>query len=142
MMITLAVGAMAAAMAAWLIVRKRAPRFCVWLALIAGLTVGAGVLGGMAHRIAAALAQAGSRGSAVLFGVVVPAIIGMLVICELVYVMRKKKGGKPHRIWHPVLAFLAPALLLAAGGIFATIAGWADQAVDVVPALMSSFTAR
>lgn len=139
---TLTVGAMAAALTAWLIARKKAPKLSVWLALIAGLTVGAGVLGGMAERIATALAQAGSRGSAVLFGVVVPAIIGILVICELVYVMRKKKGGKPHRIGHPILAFLAPALLVAAGGIFATIAGWADQAVDVVPALVASFTTR
>ena len=139
---TLTVGGMAAALTAWLIARKKAPKLSVWLALIAGLTVGAGVLGGMAHKIATALAQAGSRGSAVLFGVVVPAIIGMLVVCELVYVMRKKKGGKPHRIWHPVLAFLAPALLLAAGGIFATIAGWANTGVDVIPAFMSSFNSR
>lgn len=140
---TLTIGAMAAALTAWLIARKKAPKLSVWLALIAGLTVGAGVLGGMAERIATALARVGSQGSAVLFGAVVPAIVGMLVVCELVYVMRKKKGGKPHRFFHPTLAFLAPALLVAAGGIFATLAGWADQAVDVIPAALSGvFTGR
>lgn len=136
-MSTLVLGAMAAALAAWLMWRSKATKLSVWLGFIAGLTVGVGLLGNIAHRVAAALASAGSRGSALLFGVAVPAVIGIVVLAELWHAGHPRKG-RPHRIAHPILAFLAPVLLLAAGGIFATLVGWAHQGVDTVPSVTAS----
>lgn len=138
---TIIVGAMASLFTVWLIWRKKAPKLAVWVALLAGLTVGAGMLGGVATKLSGALLAAGTKGSAMLWGAAVPAVIGLFVLLELWHSGHPKKG-KPHRYWHPLLAFLGPVLLVAAGGIFAHLAGWMDQGVDVVSAVLGSFVSR
>uniref|UniRef100_UPI003F4980AE hypothetical protein n=1 Tax=Actinokineospora sp. CA-119265 TaxID=3239890 RepID=UPI003F4980AE len=136
-MTLLTIGAMAIALAGWLIWRQSAPRLVVWLALLGGLIIGAGLLGQTARRISGWIATANDKGTLALFGGVVPAVIGVLVLAELWRAGHPRKG-RPHRYWHPALAFVAPLLLLAAGGIFASMIGWLDQGVQHLPAVVGN----
>jgi hypothetical protein len=139
MLTVVALGAIATALAAWCIWRKKAPRFSVWAAFVGGLTLGYGLLARASEHIAAVAERAGSRGTVLLFGAAIPAVLAVITIAELVHAGHPKKG-KPHRWIHPVLGFVAPALLLAAGGVFAQIIGWAHGGVDQVPTTLTSVT--
>lgn len=125
-------GAIATTIAIWCIARKKAAKFSVWAAAVGGLTLGFGLLARAATRIATVLEHAGSKGSALLFGAAVPAVLAVVVLAELVHAGHPKKG-KPHRWIHPALAFVAPALLIAAGGVFAEVVGWAHHGAEVLP---------
>lgn len=139
MLTVIALGAIATALAGWCIWRKKAPKFAVYAAALGGLTLGYGMLARAAHRIAEVAERAGSKTTLLLFGGAVPAVLAVLTIAELVHAGHPKKG-KPHRWIHPVLAFVAPALLVAAGSVFAQFIGWAHGGVDQVPATLTSVT--
>lgn len=137
-----ALGAMALALSIWAIARKKIPKLRVWLAFVAGLTVGWGMLAGVASMIADAITAATTTATTLAIGAAVPGALGIVVVAELVHAMHPKKG-KPHRWLHPPLAFLGPTLLVSAGGIFATCMGWLHAgAGDVIPQMASFFTTR
>jgi hypothetical protein len=119
----LTIGAVATALSIWMLVRKKAAKTSIWLAAIGGLTVGVGLLGVWAQRIGSWATQAGNRGTVLLFGAVVPAVLAVIVLAELFHAAHPKKG-KPSQKVHVPVAFLAPAVLLAAGGIFAGAVGF------------------
>lgn len=141
-MSTLVFGGCVVAAVVWFVWRKKAPVFTCWLSLASGLLVGAGLLYSASHKIAGALANGADKGTNLLFGVGVPGIIAVICTLELVRVLSWRNRDTPHRIVHPILAFLAPALFVAAGGIFASAAGWLDSGVDLLPNMFASFTTR
>lgn len=102
------------------------------LALIAGFTLAGGMLYDLAQRGANILQSAVTAISNALVGASVSLVIGVLLVLELWRVLTRRGGGQPHRVIHPILAFLAPVLLMAAGGIFAELAGLLDRGVDSV----------
>jgi hypothetical protein len=138
-MSVLVIGAVATSLAIWMIARKKAPKISVWLAMIGGLTVGFGLFAVWAQRIGVWATAAGNKSTALLFGSAVPAVLAAIVLAELVHAAHPKKG-KPHRYIHPVLGFLAPVLLVAAGGVFAEVIGYAHHGVDVIPSSFSNLT--
>lgn len=129
---TTVLGVIAISVVAWCIWARKAPRTTVVLALIAGITLAGGMLYDLANRGANLLQRAIGAISNGLVGASVTAVIGVLVCLEMWRVLARKGGGQPHRILHPLLAFMAPVLLVAAGGIFAELAGFLDQGVDSV----------
>lgn len=137
MLSVVAIGAIVIALSIWCIVRNKATKTAVWLALIGGLTVGAGMFHTAAVKIADHLAAANGKGTAYLFGAAVPAVIAVIMLAELVHAGHPKKG-RPHRYAHPIIAFLAPAVLLTAGGIFSELVGWGQDAVNTVPTSVHS----
>lgn len=131
-MTAIVLGCVALAVLLWAIWAKKFGRFNVILGLIAGFTLSGGVLYEVAHKGARVLQTAVSSVSTALIGASVTLVIGVLLCLELWRVLSKKGGGRPHRILHPLLGFLAPVLLMSAGGIFADIAGLLNQGVDTV----------
>jgi len=119
----LTIGAVSTALAVWMVARKKAAKTSVWLAGIGGLTIGAGLLGVWAQRIGAWATQTGNRGTVLLVGAAIPAVLAAIVLAELYHAAHWKKG-KPTQKVHVPLAFLAPVVLVAAGGIFAGTVGW------------------
>ena len=102
------------------------------LALIAGVTLAGGMLYDLANRGSNIIQAAVSTVSNSLVGASAGAVIGVLLCLEMWRVLTRKGGGHPHRFVHPLLAFMAPVLLVAAGGIFADLAGFLNQGVDTV----------
>ncbi|MQA63915.1 MAG: hypothetical protein GEU86_21170 [Actinophytocola sp.] len=109
------------------------------LSLIAGITLGGGMLYDLANRGAGLIQRAIAALSNGLVGASVTAVIGVLLCLEMWRVLSRKGGGQPHRIVHPLLAFVAPVLLVAAGGIFAELAGLLDQGATEVSQITRTF---
>lgn len=131
-MTTTVLGIVSLAVVFWAVWAKKFPRANVVLALIAGFTLAGGMLYDLAQRGANILQSAVTAISNALVGASVSLVIGVLLVLELWRVLTRRGGGQPHRVIHPVLAFLAPVLLMAAGGIFAELAGLLDRGVDSV----------
>ncbi len=131
-MTTTVLGIISLAVVFWAVWAKKFPRANVVLALIAGFTLAGGMLYDLAQRGANILQSAVTALSNALVGASVSLVIGVLLVLELWRVLTRRGGGQPHRVLHPVLAFLAPVLLMAAGGIFAELAGLLDRGVDSV----------
>jgi len=131
-MTTTVLGIISLAVVFWAVWAKKFPRANVVLALIAGFTLAGGMLYDIAQRGANVLQSAITALSNALVGASVSLVIGVLLVLELWRVLTRRGGGQPHRVIHPVLAFLAPVLLMAAGGIFAELAGLLDRGVDSV----------
>lgn len=136
---TTVLGVIAASVVAWCIWARKAPRTTVILASIAGVTLSGGMLYDLANRSANLIQQAISALSTGLVGASVTAVIGVLLLLELWRVLSRRGGGQPHRIVHPLLAFMAPVLLVAAGGIFADLAGLLDQGVTEISRVTRTF---
>ena len=131
-MTTTVLGIISLAVVFWAVWAKKFPRANVVLALIAGFTLAGGMLYDIAQRGANVLQSAITAISNALVGASVSLVIGVLLVLELWRVLTRRGGGQPHRVIHPVLAFLAPVLLMAAGGIFAELAGLLDRGVESV----------
>ncbi|MGH3432125.1 MAG: hypothetical protein ACRDQB_04735 [Thermocrispum sp.] len=131
-MTTTVLGIIAIAVLLWAIWARKFPRFNVVLGLIAGVTLAGGMLYDLAHRGANAIHSAVSAVSTTLVGASVSLVIGVILCLELWRVMTRRGGGRPHRVVHPILAFLAPVLFMAAGGIFADLAGLLNEGVTSV----------
>jgi len=131
-MTTTVLGIISLAVVFWAVWAKKFPRANVVLALIAGFTLAGGMLYDIAQRGANVLQSAITAISNALVGASVSLVIGVLLVLELWRVLTRRGGGQPHRLIHPVLAFLAPVLLMAAGGIFAELAGLLDRGVESV----------
>ncbi|MPY80877.1 MAG: hypothetical protein GEV04_21055 [Actinophytocola sp.] len=131
-MTTTILGIISLAVVFWAVWAKKFPRANVVLALIAGFTLAGGMLYDIAQRGANVLQSAVTAISNALVGASVSLVIGVLLVLELWRVLTRRGGGQPHRVIHPILAFLAPVLLMAAGGIFAELAGLLDRGVDSV----------
>jgi len=131
-MTTTVLGIISLAVVFWAVWAKKFPRANVVLALIAGFTLAGGMLYDIAQRGANVLQSAITAISNALVGASVSLVIGVLLVLELWRVLTRRGGGQPHRVIHPVLAFLAPVLLMAAGGIFAELGGLLDRGVDSV----------
>ncbi|MPY99983.1 MAG: hypothetical protein GEU97_18735 [Actinophytocola sp.] len=131
-MTTTVLGIISLAVVFWAVWAKKFPRANVVLALIAGFTLAGGMLYDIAQRGANVLQSAVTAISNALVGASVSLVIGVLLVLELWRVLTRRGGGQPHRVIHPILAFLAPVLLMAAGGIFAELAGLLDRGVDSV----------
>lgn len=131
-MTTTVVGVVAIAVVAWTIWARKAPRITVVLAMVAGISLAGGMLYDLARRGANAIQSLVAAISNTLLGASVTAVIGVLLCLELWRVLTRRGGGHPHRFLHPLLAFLAPVLLVAAGGIFADLAGFLDRGVTSV----------
>ena len=133
------IGVIAMAVVAWLIWARKGPRATVVLALVAGVTLAGGMLYDLATRGSNIIQAAINTATNSLVGASASAVIGVLLCLELWRVLTRKGGGRPHRFVHPVLAFMTPVLLVAAGGVFADLAGFLDQGVetvsDIVPAM-------
>lgn len=129
---TTVVGVIAIAVVAWAIWARKCPRTTVVLSMVAGISLAGGMLYDLSRRGANAIQSAMSAVSNTLVGASVTAVIGVLLCLELWRVLTRKGGGHPHRLFHPLLAFLAPVLLIAAGGIFADLAGFLDRGVNSV----------
>lgn len=134
-MATTVLGVISLAVLAWAIWAQKFPRFTVVLALIAGVTITGGMLYDLSHRGANVVQSAISTISNATVGASVSLVIGVLLCLELWRVLTRRGGGRPHRIIHPLLAFLAPVLLVASGGIFAELAGFLDDGVRSVGAV-------
>lgn len=131
-MTTTVLGLLAVTVVAWTIWARKCPRTTVVLSLVAGITLAGGMLVDLARRGANVVQSAVSAVSNAMVGASVTAVIGVLLCLEMWRVLTRKGGGRPHRIFHPILAFMAPVLLVAAGGIFADLAGFLDQGVTSV----------
>lgn len=127
-------GAICLAIGGWAMWRKKLPKARIWLMLIAGLC-SAGLLSRFGHYLAGLLVTVTSRLTTATIGAAAGVIVGVLVILELHHAGHPKKG-KPEA-WHAPLAFISPALLAAAGGIFATLAGSGTDAVANIGATIS-----
>lgn len=131
-MTTAVLGVIALAVLAWAIWAKKFPRFNVVLALVAGITLTGGMVYDLAHKGANAVQTMVTSLSDAVVGASVSLVIGVILCLELWRVMTKRGGRRPHRVVHPILAFLAPVLFVAAGGIFADLAGFLDNGVESV----------
>lgn len=136
---TTLLGVIAISVVAWCIWARKAPRTTVILALLAGITLGGGMLYDLVQRGAGLIQRVINGLSNGLVGASVSAVLGVLLCLEMWRVLSRRGGGQPHRIAHPVLAFMAPVLLVAAGGIFADLAGLLDQGATEVGEITSTF---
>src|SRR5919197_2410384 len=59
--------------------RKKTPKLVGWLALIAGFGISGGLLGVLLHQLGTVIARAASTGTALLFGVALPAAVVVAV---------------------------------------------------------------
>lgn len=129
---TAVLGLIAIAVVAWTIWARKCPRTTVVLAILAGVTLSGGMLADLASGGANIIQSAVATVSNALVGMSVTLVIGVLLCLELWRVLTRRGGGHPHRIFHPILGFMAPVLLMAAGGIFADLAGFLQQGASEV----------
>lgn len=129
---TLSVGGVAAlafAIALALMFKKIAKRLIPWLMLIAGIGLG-GVIGLLSDRLVNGTVGGISRATGALLGG--GAVGGLIVVAVLTIVIAphmKPKGGQPPTKFTPWLAFIFPAVLVAVGGMFSTLAGLSENVV-------------
>lgn len=131
-MTTTVLGLVSIAVVIWAIWARKAPRTTIVLSLVAGVTLAGGMLVDLATRGANVIQTAVAAVSNALVGASVTVVIGVLLCLEMWRVLTRKGGGRPHRFVHPILAFMTPVLLMAAGGIFAELAGFLDEGVTTV----------
>lgn len=95
------------AIGAWMLWRKKSKKVVTWMWLVAGFTLG----GGIVNAITSIAGSAGGTGGS-LFGVgtaVFLTIVGIVMLLELWHGVHPKKGtAKTH---HTVLALVAPILI-------------------------------
>lgn len=107
-------GAVLLVAALMMMFKRIGKKFVPWLMFVAGLCMsGAGLIGSLLDRAAAALARASESTSGRLFGVGLPLLIVVMVGIALFPHMRPK--GQPPTRFTPWLALLFPSLLVVAG---------------------------
>ncbi len=123
-------------LAIWAVWRDRLPRARVWLLFFAGL-VSAGLLGHLAARVATALVTASTSVTGKLFGVGTGVLLAVIAAAELWTAAHPRHGHGGHRFAHTTLAFLAPSLFLAAGGLFTASLGLGTSVINNIASAIS-----
>jgi hypothetical protein len=131
---TTLVGVAALVIALWAMWRKKLPRLRVWLMLIAGMC-SLGVFSMFGAALAGLLVTAVGRATTAAIGAGAGLAIGLFVCLELYHAMHPKKG-KP-QTFHAPLAFLAPTILAACGGLFTTLSVGSEGAVTQMAGFFS-----
>lgn len=135
---TVLIGVLGFVIAGWAIWRKKAPKIQVWLMLIAGLCA-TGLVAAIALWATGWITTLVGKGLGALFGAsltIAGVAMAIVVVLELMHAAHPKKG-KPGKI-HPPLAFLAPGLIAAGGGIFAAAVTKGQEVVGHVGELALS----
>jgi hypothetical protein len=129
MVLTLgSVAAVAFAIALTLLFKHMAKKTVVWLMLIAGIGLG-GVVGSLADGLVTRLVGGLSNVAGSLLGATAAGgLIVVAVLTVLLYPHMKPKGQPPTK-FTPWLAFFFPAVLVAAGGVFSSVAGLSENVV-------------
>jgi hypothetical protein len=141
---TLSVGGIAAlafAIALTLMFKKIAKKLIPWLMLVAGIGLG-GVIGLLSDRLVNGAVNGVSKATGTLLGG--SAVGGLIIVAVLTILLlphMKPKGQPPTRLT-PWLAFIFPAVLVAVGGMFSTLAGLGQNVVtQAAGAVMSTAAA-
>lgn len=135
------IAALAFAIALALMFKKIAKKFIPWLMLVAGIGLG-GVIGALSSRLVNGAVNGVSQATGALFGA--GAIGGLIIVAWLTIVIapHMKPKGQPPTKFTPWLAFIFPAVLVAVGGMFSTLAGLSENVVtQVAGAFMSTAAA-
>lgn len=141
---TLSVGGVAAlafAIALALMFKKIAKKLIPWLMLIAGIGLG-GVIGLLSDRLVNGAVNGISKAVGTLLGGA--AVGGLIVVAVLTILLmpHMKPKGQPPTRFTPWLAFIFPAVLVAVGGMFSTLAGLSQNVVtQAAGAIMSTAAA-
>jgi hypothetical protein len=141
---TLSVGGVAAlafAIALALMFKKIAKKLIPWLMLIAGIGLG-GVIGLLSDRLVNGAVNGISKAVGTLLGGA--AVGGLIVVAVLTILLmpHMKPKGQPPTRFTPWLAFIFPAVLVAVGGMFSTLAGLSQNVVtQAASAVMSTAAA-
>jgi hypothetical protein len=133
-----AVGVCCFVLSVYLIVKKKAPKTSILLMLIAGFCA-LGLASRLAQWLVGTVLVLAGRGSVALFGAGAAAIAlvaAVILVLELYFAVHPKKG-KPKAGLHAPLAFLAPSVLGAAGGVFGVLAGGGSQMVNQLSAFLN-----
>lgn len=126
-------GGLALAIAIWLMWRKKARKTQVVLMLVAGLA-STGLVWDVANRLGQYVFGLASAATVIMVGTTAGLILGVLLLLELWHAAHPKKG-RPSA-YHPWLALLAPAVLIACGGFFSSTVHAAHSGVgQVAPAI-------
>lgn len=128
---TLTVGGVAAlafAIALALMFKKIAKKLIPWLMLVAGIGLG-GVIGLLSDRLVNGAVNGVSKAVGTLLGGA--AVGGLIIIAVLTILLlpHMKPKGQPPTRFTPWLAFIFPAVLVAVGGMFSTLAGLSENVV-------------
>lgn len=128
------IAALCISVAVWMLVRKKSKVIAAWLMLIAGLFIGGVVRNLVSTGVVAVSRGAGSAvGGLVGVGAgVVLLILAVIVLLELWHGMKPGKGKGKATTFTVFLALAAPALLVAAGGVFADLVGMLAQTAGSV----------
>jgi hypothetical protein len=106
-----------------------------WLFLIAGLGM-AGVLGDLLVNLGGGLQNAGTIGSATLFGVPVPTLAAIVMTLVLVIDLMPKKSPTGLTPW---LALIVPSVWIASGGQWAELGNTGDNVMATAGTSFSTF---
>ena len=140
---TLTVGAVAAlafAIALTMMFKKVLKKFIPWLMLIAGIGLG-GVIGALSDRLVNGTVNGISKATGTLLGG--SAVGGLIVVAVLTILLvpHMKPKGQPPTRFTPWLAFIFPAVLVAVGGMFSTLAGLSGNVVTQAASALASTAA-
>lgn len=112
----------------------KAPKVVPWLMVVAGLGV-TGLLGGLLADFGGFLVSLVGSTTAAVFGVAVPVLLAVVLVVSLVIGMHPK--GSPSKST-PWLAFLAPVVFAASGGVFARLAAAGNSALASAAQLVTN----
>jgi hypothetical protein len=123
-----------AAIGVWAVWRDCMPRMRMWLLAIVGL-LATGKLQNVNHTLAHWLATTGNSWTVKLVGASVGlTIAAVFIVCEFWRHANPRNGAGGHRWAHSAMALIAPEIILAAGGVLATILGWSSAFLTTIPA--------
>lgn len=111
-----------AGVALWAVIRDKLPRARMWMILLVG-TVTAGLLGVVALKVAYAMIGASTALTGRLIGVSAGTFIAAIFAAELWHVGHPRRGTGGNRFVHSVMAYIAPSVFMAVGGLFAVALG-------------------
>lgn len=140
---TLSVGAVAAlafAIALTMMFKKVLKKWIPWLMLVAGIGLG-GVIGVLSSRLVNGTVNGISKATGALLGG--SAVGGLIIVAVLTIclVPHMKPKGQPPTKMTPWLAFVFPAVLVAVGGMFSTLAGLSGNVVTQAASALASTAA-
>lgn len=131
-MVSAAVTAIAAAIAAFLIWRKKAPTTTALLALVVGAGITGGIFGRLVHAIVHWLERFTSTLTSEAFGTAVPAVLGVFLFLWLLHDLHPK-----HKASHGTagVALVLPLIAATIPGVAGTVA------VSLLQLIQSAMTA-
>lgn len=119
--------------------KKTGKKVVPWLMLVAGFGI-AGTLGTILARVAASATAGTTSATGRLLGTSVPVLLAVLVIVYLAIHLKPK--GQPPTRFTPWIALAGASVLFAAGGVFASFAGFGENAMgDLTSGAWATLTA-